>query len=239
MTDTLTKAIEISADSAAINRIADLIESERKHNAAVAFAEAMNQVQKNMPDIVKDANNSQTRSKYVLYETLSDKLAPIYTEHGFSVSFNTSDSPMDTGPGENGDRQRYMRILAKVMHNAGHSVDYQMDLPIDDRGAKGQVNKTQQHGTGSTCSYGRRYLTLMAFNVPIKGEDNDGNTPTVRISQEEADKLRQEVADCGGNESDFLKFAGVERFEDIRQGSFYRLKEAIKGKARKGSAGDQ
>ena len=52
---------------------------------------------------------------------------------------------------------------------------HHIDLPLDNVGTKGTVNKTGVQATGSTNAYGRRYLVLMIFNVSTEDEDNDGN----------------------------------------------------------------
>jgi len=61
-----------------------------------------------------------------------------------------------------------------LSHSAGHTRKYWVDLPLDQAGIKGTVNKTPMHATGSTFSYGRRYLVVMIFNISVIGEDDDG-----------------------------------------------------------------
>ena len=51
------------------------------------------------------------------------------------------------------------------------------DLALDGVGLKGNPNKTAVQASGSTISYGRRYLKLMVFDVVLTNEDNDGNAP--------------------------------------------------------------
>jgi len=67
------------------------------------------------------------------------------------------------------------RTVAIVTHAAGHNKRHHIDLPPDDSGAKGNVNKTGVQAAGSTNAYARRYLSLMIFNVSTE-DDNDGNT---------------------------------------------------------------
>lgn len=133
--------------------------AEQKFNAAMSAA------QQEMPRVGRDAHNPSTNSLYTRLETLNDAAVPIYTKHGFSLSFGTADCPTPD----------YFRITCHVSHDGGHSRDYQCDLPNDCVGAKGNASKTKMHGAGSTFSYGRRYLTLLIFNITLVNEDDDGN----------------------------------------------------------------
>lgn len=133
-------------------------EAEAQFNAAMARAQA-----KIVP-IANNALNSQTNSRYAKLAAINKAIVPIYTAEGLAISF-------DSGKAEIAE---WHRTVATVSHAAGHSKSYHLDLPLDDAGAKGTVNKTKVHATGSTNSYARRYLVCMIFNVTTE-DDNDGN----------------------------------------------------------------
>jgi len=134
-------------------------------NAEVAFNTAMQSAQSEMPVVVRDATNPSTNSKYARLESVNALIKPVYTQHGFSLSFGSAD----------GAPANCFRLTCLVAHRNGHSRLYQCDLPLDSTGMKGLPNKTLMHAHGSTMSYGRRYLTLLIFNVSISNEDTDGN----------------------------------------------------------------
>jgi hypothetical protein len=115
--------------------------------------------------VFRDKFNAQTSSSYAALESIDRKISPVYTAHGFSLSFGTGDSAL----------VGHIRTLCDCMHEAGHTKQYHVDLPIDSAGIKGSVNKTGVHAAGSTFSYARRYLTMMIFNVVLTNEDDDGN----------------------------------------------------------------
>jgi len=163
-TDLIALAIESKADVETLERLFALKERNDANEARAAFFQAMQRVQAEATPIVKDAKNAQTGSMYARLETIARALAPLYTSHGFSLSYGTADSPLDG----------YIRVTCQCMHVGGHSEPYHFDLPVDDIGIKGNANKTRIHGSGSTISYGRRYLVLMIFNVVMAGEDDDG-----------------------------------------------------------------
>lgn len=141
----------------AMSERADARASEREFNIA------MNEVQEEIRPIAADASNPQTKSKYASYLALDKALRPIYTNHGFSLSFDTGDATADM-----------VRVLCYVSHRDGHSRTYKVDMPADGKGAKGGDVMTKTHATGAAMTYGQRYLLKMIFNIAV-GEDDDGN----------------------------------------------------------------
>lgn len=152
-----------AVDADKLAKILDQQERIFDKNAKIAFNGAMVACQKEMPCIVKDAVNKQTNSTYAKYETVIRQMKPVYTEHGFCLSFGSDNSPLEN----------HIRVTCEVMHSGGYSKTYNSDLPIDNAGLKGTVNKTGVHATASTYSYGKRYLAMMIFNVPAADEDDD------------------------------------------------------------------
>lgn len=159
----LMTAIERGADVGALERLMDMQERWQREEARKAYAAAMKAVQAEAPKIAKDAHNSQTKSDYAKLDAINAGLVPVYTRHGFSLSFSQGDS----------DKEGHIRIACQVAHELGHVETRHVDLPLDMTGIQGSVNKTAIHATGSTYSYGRRYLTCMIFNVST-GDDDDG-----------------------------------------------------------------
>jgi hypothetical protein len=140
---------------------------ERLKNRAAeeAFNAAMNKAQSRMGRVSADAANPQTKSLYATYGKLDKAVRPIYSDEGFSISFNEGE----------GAPEGHARILAYVSHSAGHTRTYKLDMPNDGKGAKGGDVMTKTHATGAAHSYGRRYLLKDIFNIAIGEEDNDGN----------------------------------------------------------------
>lgn len=138
---------------------------ELARSAEQAFNAAMSACQGEMRPISADANNPQTRSRYATYTKLDKVLRPVYNRHGFALSFNTTDSPIAD----------HMRVMGYVSHNSGHTRIYQIDIPTDGKGAKGNDVMTKTHAVGAGASYGMRYLLKMIFNVLVGEDDNDGN----------------------------------------------------------------
>ena len=139
-------------------------ERERARRQEQAFDAAMSAAQNEMEPVRKDSYNEQTKSRFASSEALDAEVRPIYTAHGFGLSFDTGDDPAP----------EMVRMLCYVSHTAGHRRTYKLDLPADGKGAKGGDVMTRTHATVSATSYGQRVLLRMIFNIAIGGDD-DGN----------------------------------------------------------------
>lgn len=178
-------ASDPNVDIDKFERLVAMRDKELERQAEAAFNVAMTAAQTAMRPVVADANNTQTNSKYATYKALDEVLRPIYTQHGFALSFNTQKSPIP----EN------ICVVCRVAHIGGFSRDYEIDMPADGKGPKGGDVMTKTHATGSATAYGMRYLLKMIFNVAITNDDDDGNAAGGRnIAQELLDynaKLRE------------------------------------------------
>ena len=159
-------ASDASVDIDKMERLMQMHERMTARNAEMAFNIAMTACQSEMRAISADAENPQTRSKYASYARLDGVLRPIYTRHGFSLSFDEGDSKPDM-----------VRVVCIVSHIEGHSRSYHRDMPADGKGAKGGDVMTKTHAAGAAGSYGARYLLRGIFNVAIGEQDTDGNAP--------------------------------------------------------------
>ena len=161
-----------------MERLLAMQERVLAREAEMQFWAAMRTVQSKIPRMKRDAKNAQTNSTYARFETITRIAVPIYTEHGFSVSYGTADCPL----------AGHFRVTARVSHTSGHVENYQVDVPSDHLGPKGLPNKTLTHGFGSALKYGQRYLARLIFNIAESDtDDDDGNKAGAQDDQ--ADKL--------------------------------------------------
>ena len=159
-------AADPSVDIDKMERLLAMQERVMERNAEAAFNESMRAAQGDMRQVATDANNPQTRSRYATYAAIDAALRPVYTQHGFSISFGTGDAP-----------EGYVRVVAYVSHVGGRTRQYKADMPADGKGAKGGDVMTKTHAFGAGTSYGMRYLLKMIFNVAVGEYDLDGNAP--------------------------------------------------------------
>lgn len=148
-----------------LDRLLQMQDRVMAREAQVEFDNAMVAAQEGMKAIRADAENSQTHSRYATYAQLDKAVRPIYSAHGFAVSFNTGDAP-------NKDE---VRVLATLSHRSGHRQDYKIDMPADGKGARGNDVMSKTHATGAATQYGQRYLLKLMFNLAVGDVDDDGN----------------------------------------------------------------
>lgn len=161
----LEMALSNNASMDTIERLVALQERMMEQQARQAFNAAMSRAQAEMGRVGTDATNPQTHSKYATYAAMDRELRPIYSKHGFALSFDSTEGPTEDT----------IKILCNVSHEAGHTRVYQASMPSDGKGAKGGDVMTKTHATGAAMSYGMRYLLKMIFNVAIGEADTDGN----------------------------------------------------------------
>lgn len=181
----LERMVEKGADPAALKQMMDLVERWKAGEAREAYFKAMSACQQEMPAILKDRENSHTRSKYAGYESLNHSIKPIYTKHGFSLSF-----------GEESTDANGLKMYVDVRHVDGHSERTYATIPLDGQGIKGNANMTATQGKGSTISYGRRYLAKMVFNLAETDEDTDGNSPFSPLNDDQVKEINELFREC-------------------------------------------
>lgn len=210
-----------SIDIDKMERLLAMQEKIFAKQAEAAFNAAMSACQAEMPQIAPQSANSQTNSMYAALEQIDRKARPIYTKHGFALSFGTIDCPLEG----------FFRQTCICTHVAGHSRHYQADLPSDLTGLKGTPNKTGVQAFGSTMSYGQRYMTKLVFNIVIGGEDDDGNGPTLGPGQME--QIRKQLKEVGTNEAQFLEFWRIDSLEKMPAFNYPVIMDMLERKAKR------
>lgn len=211
-----------AVDITKIERLMEMRDRQEAKAAERAFNVSMNAAQGEMRPIGADALNPQTKSKYATYAKLDSVLRPIYTKHGFSLSFDEDESP----------KADHIRVLCYVSHEGGHTRTYRKDMPADGKGAKGGDVMTKTHATGAAASYGARYLLKGIFNIAVGEEDKDGNEPAnvATITEEQVMVLRDLIEATGSDAGKFKAYIKVEDLADIRADKFDAAVRLLKQK---------
>jgi len=207
-----------------LERLMAMHEQITTRQAEQLFNDAMKNAQSEMLRIATDSNNPQTKSRYASYAALDRTIRPIYTKHGFGLSFNTGEgAPAD-----------HVRVACSVS-NGGFTRHYHIDMPADGKGAKGGDVMTKTHATGAAITYGRRYLLLMIFNLAV-GQDDDGNGASnhgATISDEQVRELSDLLTATKSNLVLFLKTIKLESLTQIGVDKFEAAKTLINETAKK------
>ena len=177
-----------------------------------AYAAAMSACQADMLPVKVDADNPQTRSKYATYDAIDRATRPIYTKHGFGISFNTRSPAPDV-----------LTVIAYVTHSSGYEREFTIDMPADGKGAKGGDVMTKTHATGSAFSYGKRYLLGAIFNIATTKRDDDGNGASGEagfITGEQAEELAKLISETRTDIAKFLEMGGLDSLSDMPANQF-------------------
>ncbi len=209
-----------ATDVSKMEKLLEMYERISAKNAEVAFNASMKAAQEEMPRILRNKMNQQTNSRYADLEQVNAAIVPVYTKHGFSLSFGTADCPVEG----------HFRITCLVSHVSGHSRNYQADVPNDMTGMKGNQNKTATHGFGSTMSYGRRYLALLIFNITLTNEDHDGNKPGETLSDEQIANIEALLTETASDKAKFLRYLKISSLEEIPAKNYSAVIKIIEAK---------
>lgn len=174
------------------------------------YATAMVACQEEMPVVFK--NKKGDKARYATFEQLDRAARPVYIRHGFSLSFGTE--PPVEGP-------ERVRVTVDIIHVSGMIKREALEMPADGKGAKGNDVLSKPHATLSAVSYAKRTLEAMIFNIVTSEDaqfDDDGQAAggSVGLSEEDARTIRAMLEAAGITQEKFLKWAKVDRVEDIR-----------------------
>ena len=152
-----------------------------------------------MPQVLKNRRNKQTDSNYADLEAIDKAISPVISKHGFALSFFPAKS----------DLPDHYAITCEVRHKAGHTVTHNADIPADEMGIKGTVNKTKTHAFGSTMAYGRRYMKTMIFDVATADDDGNAAGGDEPITEDQRADLLELIEETETDVSKFCKFLKI------------------------------
>ena len=215
-----------SVDIDKMERLMAMQERMRREEAEQQFNAAMSACQAALPRVLRAATNSHNGSRYAKLEQIAKAVTPVITKHGFSLSFDTEQD----APGG------YVRMVCRVAHAGGFSRDVRADLPLDAAGSQGKANKTGIQAWGSTMSYGRRYLTLLVFNIALTDDPHDNDGQPSRggdiefITEEQAMELRDLADSVEADLPRFLRFMQIQSLADLPATKFDAAVKALESK---------
>jgi hypothetical protein len=217
----------LTDDRVSVDKLAGLMglqERAEARNAEREFYADMASALAEMPTINKNATKDMGQKgsiPYATYDLLDKTIRPIERKWGFSRIFVTA--PLDK-PGT--------LMTLKLLHRGGHHIDSTRYMAPDPGPGR---NETQ--AIGSADSYARRYLTLAVWNLITVGADDDADA-TGRMTEKHRDHIQTMLDACEIKATSdemvaFLKFAGVEKFDDMWERDYARLLAALKKRKEK------
>lgn len=204
-----------------MERLWAMYKEETERQAKTKFYSAMGDAQAEMRPVLATATNDQTKKKYASYVDLDNAIRPVYTKHGFALSFDTGE----------GAAQDWVRVLCTISHRDGHSEVRHIDIPADGKGAKGGDVMTKTHAVMSATSYGKRGLLNLIFNIASGEFDDDGNSasrkPEDLITAHEAANLQALIEETQADKKKFLEFFKVDSVEHLPKAKLKQATEML------------
>ena len=203
-------ALDPNSDIEKLERMLAMKERLDSKAAEIEFNVAMSRVQAEIKPIIANAKGQNNR--YATYAQIDEAIRPIYTRHGFSLSFNTGENAVESE----------INVLCYVSHVAGFSRTYHVDMPADGKGAQGGSVMTKTHAAGSAMSYGMRYLLGLIFNLAIiKDDDGVAAALTQQTITEEQQATIQDMIDASHLDmAQFMKKCKVQNLSEIHTGAY-------------------
>lgn len=219
--DALRAAIDrlVASPDVTADKMIALLETQRdaeERAAKLAYARDMAAAQGDMEPIARSAHNASTGSMYADIAAISEAINPVRKSYGFGLSFFTLPS---RAPGT-------ICVGVEVMHRGGHIRTYEMDVPIASLSGD---ETTATHAYGATLTFGRRYATLMVFNIALKGEDKDGNAPKKAdtISEDQVQEMIDLIESSNSDRAFILESHGLNDISEMSQKDFERAKAGL------------
>lgn len=210
-------ATDPAVDVEKVERLAALYERMQAKQAEQSFGVAMAEAQKGMDHVRTDANNPSTKSKYASYGALDKAVRPVYTKHGFALTFGTAD----------GAPEGHVRVICDVFHKAGHTKRYHIDMPADGKGAKGGDVMTKTHAMGSALTYGFRYLLKAIFNIVVSDDDGNGAGGDAPLTEDQMEHVQRLIEQTKSDPEKVCAFMKVESLSVIPQSQYRKIIEAL------------
>jgi hypothetical protein len=213
--DMLDRAISQGANIDVLEKLMSLQERWEKNQGRKAFDEAMASAKAEITPIIKNRTVSHGIGKASYqHEDLAQiarAIDPILSKHGLSYRFRT-----DT-------QGNAVAVTCIISHRDGHSEANSLSAAPDASGSKNSVQ-----AIGSTLTYLQRYALKAALGLASSNDDDARVAePKQTIDAEQAQNLRDKLTAAKASEAKFLKWARVERIEDIRSDYYDSCNDAI------------
>lgn len=203
-----------------------LFKEMQAHAALVAFNNAIADAKAEIPPIRKNRHVGFKSKKQGAADTsyhhedlaeIARTIDPIIAKHGLSYRFRTTSKLNEP-----------ISVTCIISHRDGHFEENTLSGGRDDSG-----NKNPLQGVASTVTYLSRYSLKAALGLAASDDaDDDGassdNGPET-LTEAEIEHLRTRLKSKEATEAAFLKWAKVDRIEDIRADRYDACISAIEG----------
>lgn len=214
-----------NVDTDKMRAILDMKREEEDREVKRAFNRAFVAAKRDIKPIVRNKRNEQTKSNYADAIAVADVVDPIMDKHGLALTYGTEPCEIDG----------FYRMVADLVHEDGHEKRYTADIPNDNAGIKGTVNKTPTHAFGSSTTYGKRYMKMMIWDISTKDDDGNGANEEPVIGADQVQQIRGQLLATETDEALFCNFCKIPTLEDMPLSKFNPAMQRLRNKAKSGA----
>ena len=191
-----------------LSKLAEVFANCRSVRLNSEWASAMAEAQAEMNVVHADQVNKQNRTTYASLAAIDDAIRGIYTKNGFAPTFRCDRYSQE---------RETVTVILELGHVCGLTKHYEMELPADGKGLKGNLNMLKTHAIGSAFTYAQRYLLKLAFNVVTDdAEDDDGNgSNTKTIDAAQLKLLAEKIREAGIPVEKFLEYYKLDALQGL------------------------
>lgn len=212
--DMIDRAVASGAGIETIEKLMGLQERWEANQARKAFNAAVADAKSEIKPVARNAKGHNSK-RYADFAGIARAIDPILSKHDLSYRFRS----------EQGDR---INVTCVLSHKLGHSEETTLSGPPDNTG-----NKNAVQAIGSTLTYLQRYSLMQALGLAAANDD-DASTAVdyLRITQAQADTIREAIEAAGKSREQFLKLFKIETIEDLAADVFQTALDRVNGKGR-------
>lgn len=211
-------AADPNTDVDKLERLLGMYERITAQNAKAAYTAALAQLQPKLPVISERGKTDKTT--YATWEDINDAIRPLLHEFGFALNFRV------------GRSDSAVSVTGVLSHEAGHSEETTLELPVDSSGSKNAVQ-----AVGSSVSYGKRYTAIALLNITSRAKndrDDDGRNadPNFWITEDQVGELVALMDEVGADRQRFLNHLRIDTLSHLPRRRFAEAVKALEAKRR-------
>ena len=188
-----------------------------RNEAEKAFHMAVAEFKKNPPEVIKDKDNLQFKSKYASKGNLVNTVNSALSPHGLNASWEFDQR-------EDGK----IGVTCTLSHAQGHSKKVTLWAPPDKSGSKNPIQEIK-----STITYLEiaTYEAVTGVAASDAGDD-DGNGAKGKdtITEKQVANLEALITETASDRAAFLRFMDVTRLDEIGAKHYTRAVKALEKK---------
>lgn len=213
--------IEALAKGGNLEQLEKFMELQGKweaNEARKAFFEAVAAFKENPPEVLKDKENSQFKSKYTTLGNLLKTVNPLLGKHGLSVSFTLSQAEKIT-------------VTCVLSHRMGHSESVSLSAPPDTSGGNSK-NPIQQIKSTITYLRAATFEAVTGIAATDANLDDDGNGAggVEYLTVDQQIEINDLIKETKANETQFLAYMKADAVATIPAGQYKTALAALNAK---------